>query len=58
MNNEQIVRVRNNLLHVSKASLADIKGNRDNLYRVDKELDRLCSYSGLVHNATMEQFYT
>ena len=32
MNNEQIVRVRNHLLHVSKASLTDIKGNRDNLY--------------------------
>ena len=32
MNNEQIIRVRNHLLHVSKASLADIKGNRDNLY--------------------------
>ena len=39
MNNEQIIRVRNHLLHVSKASLADIKGNRDNLYRFDKELD-------------------
>ena len=35
MNNEQIVRVRNHLLHVSKASLADIKGNRDNLYQFD-----------------------
>ena len=58
MNNEQIIRVRNHLLHVSKASLADIKGNRDNLYRFDKELDRLYSYSGLVLNATMEQFYT
>ena len=58
MNNEQIIRVRNHLLHVSKVSLADIKGNRDNLYRFDKELDRLYSYSGLVHNATMEQFYT
>ena len=32
MNNEQIIRVRNHLLHVSKAILADIKGNRDNLY--------------------------
>ena len=58
MNNEQIVRVRNHLLHVSKAGLADIKGNRDNLYRFDKELDRLYSYSGLMCNATMEQFYT
>ena len=36
MNNEQIVRVSNHLLHVSKASLADIKGNRDNLYRFDR----------------------
>ena len=58
MNNEQIVRVRNHLLHVSKASLADITGNRDNLYQFDRELDRLYLYSGLVHNATMEQFYT
>ena len=58
MNNEQMVRVRNHLLHVSKASLADIKGNRDNLYQFDKELDRLYSYSGLMHNATMAQFYT
>ena len=32
MNNEQIVRVRDHLLHVSKASLRDIKGNRKNLY--------------------------
>ena len=45
MNNEQIVRVRNHLLHVSKANLADIKGNRDNLYRFNKELDRLYSYT-------------
>ena len=28
MNNEQIVRVRDHLLHVSKASLTNIKGNR------------------------------
>ena len=28
MNNEQIVRVRDHLLHVSKASLTYIKGNR------------------------------
>ena len=55
MHNEQIVRVRNHLLHVSKASLADIKGNRDHLYRFNKELDRLYSYSGLMCNATMEQ---
>ena len=41
MNNEQIVRVRNHLLHVSKASLTVIKGNRDNLYRFNKDLDRL-----------------
>ena len=39
MNNEHIIRVRNHLLHVSKASLADIKGNRNNLYQFDKELD-------------------
>ena len=58
MNNEQIVRVRNHLLHVLKANLADIKGNRDNLYQFDKESDRLYSYAGLVHNATMDQFYT
>ena len=48
INNEQIIRVRNHLLHVSKVSLADIKGNRDNLYQFDKELDRLYSYAGLV----------
>ena len=36
MNNEQIVRVRDHLLHVSKASLTDIKGNRKNLYRFSK----------------------
>ena len=32
VNNEQIVRVRDHLLHVSKASLTDIKGNRKKLY--------------------------
>ena len=58
MNNEQIVRVRNHLLYVSKASLADIKGNRDNLYQFNKQLDRLYLYSGLLHNATMVQLYT
>ena len=50
--------MRNHLLHVLKASLADIKGNRNDLYQFDKELDRLYSYAGLVLNATMEQFYT
>ena len=32
MNYEQIIRVRNHLLHVSKASLTDIKGNRKNIF--------------------------
>ena len=41
MNNEQIVRVRDHLLHVSKASLTDIKGNRKTLYWFNKDLDRI-----------------
>ena len=48
MNNEQIVRVRNHLLHTSKASLTDIKGNRKNLYWFNKELDRIYEYVGLI----------
>ena len=39
MNNGQILRVRDHLLHVSKASLTDIKGNRRNLYWFNKDLD-------------------
>ena len=58
MNNEQIVRVRNHLLHVSEASLADIKGNRDSLYQFNKQLDRLYLYSGLLYNATEQQLIT
>ena len=48
MNNEQIVRVGDHLLHVSKASLADIKGNRKNLYQFSKDLDRIYEYAGLL----------
>ena len=56
MNNEQIVRVRDHLLHVSKASLTDIKGNRRNLYWFNKDLDRIYKYAGLLHNATAKEF--
>ena len=40
MNNEQIVRVRDHLLHVSNASLTDIKGNRKTLYWFNKDLNK------------------
>ena len=56
MNNEQIVRVRDHLLHVSKASLTDIKGNRGNLYWFNKDLDRIYKYAGLLCNATAKEF--
>ena len=55
MNNEQIVRVRDHLLRVSKASLTDIKGNRKNLYWFDKDLDRIYDYTGLIQNMTAEE---
>ena len=55
MNNKQIVRVRDHLLHVSKASLTDIKGNRKNLYWFDKDLDRIYEYAGLLQNTTAEE---
>ena len=48
VNNEQIVRVRDHLLHVSKASLTDIKGNRKNLCWFNKDLDRIYEYAGLL----------
>ena len=48
MNNEQIVRVRDHLLHVSKASLTDIKGNRKNFYWFNKGLDRIYEYAGIL----------
>ena len=48
MNNEQIMRVRDHLLHVSKASLTDIKGNRKNLYWFNKDLDRIYEYAGIL----------
>ena len=48
MNNEQIIRIRNHLLHVSKASLNDIKWNRDKLYPGNKELDELYLYAGIL----------
>ena len=41
MNNEQVVVVRDHLLHVSKTSLKDIQGNRKMLYHMDKDLDRI-----------------
>ena len=55
MNNEQIVRVRDHLLHVSKASLTDIKGNRKNLYWFNKDLNRIHDYAGLIWNTTAEE---
>ena len=55
MNNKQIVRVRDHLLHVSKASLTDIKGNRKNLYWFNKDLDRIYDYTGLIRNTTAEE---
>ena len=48
MNNEQIVRVRDHLLHVSKASLIDIKENGKNLYWFNKDVDRIYDYAGLI----------
>ena len=58
LNNEQIVRVRNHLLHVSKATLKDIKGNRKNLYWFNKDLDRIYEYAGLLQNATTDELTT
>ena len=55
MNNKQIVRVRDHLLHVSKASVTDIKGNRKNLYWFNKDLDRIYDYAGLIWNNTAEE---
>ena len=48
MNNVHIVRVRDHLLHVSKVSLTDIKGNRKNLYQCNKDLDRIYKYAGIL----------
>ena len=58
MNNEQIVRVRDNLLHISKASLTDIKGNRKNLYWFNKDLDRIYEYTGILQNTTADKLTT
>ena len=55
MNNEQIVRVRDHLLHVSKASLMDIKGDRKNLYQFNKDLDRIYEYTGILQNTTADK---
>ena len=55
MNNEQIVRVRDHLLHVSKASLTDIKRNRKNLYWFNKDLDRIYEYTGILQNTTADE---
>ena len=58
MNNEQIVRVRDHLLHVSKTSLTDIKGNRKNLYWFNKDLDRIHEYAGIIQKATADELTT
>ena len=55
MNNEQIVWVRDHLLHVYKASLTDIKGNRKNLYQFNKDLDRIYEYTGILQNTTADE---
>ena len=55
MNNEQIVMVRDHLLHVSKAGLTDIIGNRKNLYWFNKDLDRIYDYTGLIWNTTVKE---
>ena len=55
MNNEQIVKVRDHLLHVSKPSLTDIKGNRENLYWFNKDLDRIYEYVGILRNTTTDE---
>ena len=56
MNNEQIVRVRDHLFHVSKASLTDIERNRRNLYWFNKDLDRIYEYAGLLCSTTAKEF--
>ena len=58
MNNEEIVKVRNYLLHVSNTSLTDIKGNRKNPYWFNKDLDRIYEYAGLIRNTTAEELTT
>ena len=58
MNNEQILRVRDHLLHVSKASLTDIKGNRKNLYWFNKDLDGIYEYAGMLQNTTADELTT
>ena len=55
MNNKQIVRVRDHPLHVSKASLTDIKGNRKSLHWFNKDLDRIYDYAGLIWITTVEE---
>ena len=55
MNNELVVRVRDPLLHVSKASLTDIKVNRKNFYLFNKDLDRIYEYAGLLQNTTAKE---
>ena len=53
-----MVRVRNHLLHVSKASLTDIKGSRKNLNWFNKDLDGRYEYAGLLQNATADELAT
>ena len=52
------MRVRDHLLHVSKASLTDIKGNRKNLYRFSKDLDRIYEHASLLQNTTADELTT
>ena len=48
MNNEQVVRVRAHLLHVSKTSLKDIQEDRKMLYHMDEDLDRIYKSVGIL----------
>ena len=56
MNNEQVVQVRDLLLHVSKTSLKDMQGNRKMLYHMDKDLDRIYRSVGILQNVTEDKF--
>ena len=58
LNNEQVVRVRDHLLCVSKTSLKDIQGNRKMLYHMYKDLDRIYRSVGILQNVTEDKFET
>ena len=58
MNNEQVVPVRDHLLHVSKTSLKDTQGNRKMLYHMDKDLDRIYKSVETLQNVTEDKFKT